>query len=70
MVFYDWRNATVTSTCCGTCKRSLLCLAANESLRVAEKAAQDRAFVIASVLMEMVGHVCVTILVNVSVFQQ
>ena len=70
MVFYDRRKATVTSTCFGACKRSLLCIAANRSLGVAEKAAQDilGAVVTASVLTEIVGRIFVTILVNASVF--
>lgn len=68
MVFYDSRKATVT--CWGAWKRSLLCIAANGSLGVAEKAAQDtlRSFGIVSVLTEMVGHIRVAILVNVRVF--
>lgn len=70
MVVYDWRNSTVTSTCWGAYKRSLLCLAATGSTGAAEEAARDtlRAFVIASVLIETVARICVTALINVSVF--
>lgn len=70
MVFYDGRNAAVTSAGCGACKRSQLRSAAMGSLGVTEKAAQNilRAFVIASVLTERVGHVCATVLVHISEF--